>query len=131
VSALLRIETLAGDGRYAVTFRRVDGSEQAAVVQVCGDDVSAAEASLPQGWTRGSEAFRALVGAVLALHRARSTGPRTVALYDVEGGWDVMLGNVVLGDDGAPSCTAHGTMTAAAQDVWECAECGARAAYAA
>jgi hypothetical protein len=127
---LHRVEALAGDGRYAVTFQRADRSEQTAVVQVSGSDVSAAEASLPEGWTSDSDAFRAMAKAVVAVQQARETGPRAATLLDVDGGWDVMMGNVVLGDGGAPTCTAHGAMAAGADDVFECAECGARARYA-
>ena len=131
VAVLHRIEALAGDGRYAVTFQRADRSEQTAVIQVADGSVSAAEASLPEGWTRDSEAFGAMADAVLAVQRARGIGPRTAALIDVDGGWDVMMGNVMLGEAGVPTCTAHGDMAAGSDGVFECAECGARAAYAA
>jgi hypothetical protein len=67
--------------------------------------------------------------AVRAVHRARAAGPRTATLVDVDGGWDVMMGNVVLGEHGVPVCTAHGPMPVGAGGVYECAECGARAAY--
>jgi hypothetical protein len=130
VAAVLhKIEALAGDGRYAVTFQRADRSEQTAVVQVSGTDVSAAEASLPDGWTRDSDAFRAMAEAVLAVQRARSLGPKAAALSDVAGGWDVMMGNVVLNDAGVPTCTAHGEMVDQGEARWECAECGALASY--
>jgi hypothetical protein len=131
MALLHRIEALPGNGRFAVTFQRDDRSEQTAIVEVAGTDVSAAEASLPVGWTLESDAFRALAEAVLAVQRARGTGPKIMALSDVDGGWDVMMGNVVLAGDGAPTCTAHGPMTLGSDDVYECAECGARAAYAA
>ncbi len=125
-----RVEALAGAGRYAVTFQRPDSSEQSAVVQVSGDQVSAAEASLPDGWTRESDAFAALAEVLFALERARELGPVAAQLVDVDGGWDVMMGNVVLGDSGQPTCTAHGVMESGDGGVYECAECGARAAYA-
>jgi hypothetical protein len=125
-----RIEALAGNGRYAVTFQRDDRSEQTAVMQITGTEVTAAEASLPVGWTLDSEPFHALAEAVLAVDRARGTGPKTVALSDVDGGWDVMMGNVVLDGDRGPTCTAHGQMTLGANGIYGCAECGARAAYA-
>lgn len=128
---LHRIEALAGNGRYAVTFQRDDRSEQTAVVQISGAAVTAAEASLPVGWTLESEPFQALADAVLAVDRARGTGPKTMALSDVDGGWDVMMGNVVLDGDAVPTCTAHGQMTLGADGIYECADCGARAAYAA
>lgn len=122
---LRRVEALPGAGRYAVTFRRADGSEQAAVVEVAGGDVTVAEASLPAGWTRTGGAFGAVAEAVLAFARARGAVPSGSVLRDVPGGWDVMLGNVVL-DAGTPACTAHGAMTESA-GTWSCAECGARA----
>jgi len=131
VTRLHRIEALAGAGRYAVTFQRPDNSEQTAVVQVDGSSVSAAEASLPDGCTRDSEAFDAVAQTVLAMEHARSLGPAAAALVDVDGGWDVMMGNVVLGDSGVPTCTAHGSMDDSGTGTFECAECGARAAYAA
>jgi hypothetical protein len=128
---LHRIEALAGNGRYAVTFQRDDRSEQTAVVQISGTSVTAAEASLPAGWTLDSDPFQALADAVLAVDRARATGPKAVALSDVDGGWDVMMGNVVLGADSVPTCTAHGPMVLGADGIYECGECGARAAYSA
>lgn len=123
---LERIEALPGAGRFAITFRRDDGGEQTAVVDVTGDGVRVAEANLPDGWARDSDAFRATADAVRALHRARSAGPTVASLVDVEGGWDVGLGNVVLSGTGMPMCIAHGDMIAAAA-IYECAECGARA----
>lgn len=129
-AVLHRIEALAGEGRYAVTFQRADLSEQTAVVQIAGDQVSAAEASLPAGWTRGSAPYEAMASAVTALHAARSTGPKQAALIDVDGGWDVMMGNVVLGPNAVPTCSSHGAMTEQGDSRWSCSECGAAAAYA-
>jgi hypothetical protein len=128
VTRLHRIEALPGEGRYAVTFQRTDGVEQTAVVQLAGSGLDAAEASLPEGWTRTSAAFGVLAEAVRAVDAARGTGPPATALVDVDGGWDVMMGNVVLAGD-VPTCTAHGAMDPDA-DRFVCAECGARAAYA-
>lgn len=125
---LHRIEALAGQGRFTVTFRRPDGGEQATVVQVGDGAVEAAEAGLPAGWTLDSDAFRTLADAVLAVHRARQCGPAAPALADVDGGWDVMMGNVVLTGD-RPTCTAHGAMSAAGAGLYRCDECGARACY--
>jgi hypothetical protein len=127
VTRLHRIEALAGAGRYAVTFQRSDTSEQTAVVQVSGDEVGAAEASLPDGWTRTSDAFAAMADVLRSMERARALGPAVAQLMDVDGGWDVMMGNVILGDGGAPTCTAHGAMQALDHGVFQCAECGARA----
>ena len=127
MTRLHRIEALAGAGRYAVTFQCPDTSEHTAVVQVSGADVTAAEASLPDGWTRGSDAFAAMGEVLRTLERARALGPPAAQLMDVDGGWDVMMGNVVLGDSGVPTCTAHGAMEPRDDGVFECAECGARA----
>lgn len=126
-AVLQRIEALSGDGRYAVSFRRPDGSEQTAVFHAAAANVSVAEASLPEGWTLESEPFRATAQAVLAVENARSIGPLGAPLTDVDGGWDVSMGNVVLSDDEVPDCTAHGQMQPLGESVYECAECGARA----
>jgi hypothetical protein len=125
-AVLYRIEALPGAGRHAVTFRRADGTEQTAIVELSGDGVEVAEASLPSGWTRDSEMFAAIADAVRAFDRARRTAPTGPALRDVPGGWDVSLGNVVLGGTGQPTCTAHGEMTPRG-DLFTCAECGAQA----
>ncbi len=124
-AVLHRIEALPGAGRYAVTFRNPDGSEQTAVMHVDGDDIDVAEASLPPTWSRASDAFLACAAAVVAVHVARRSVTGGAALRDVEGGWDVMLGNVVL-TAASPACTAHGPMTESG-GVWTCSECGAQA----
>lgn len=124
----VRIEALPGSGRYTVAFRRSDGSEQAAVVEIRTGAVEVAEASLPPGWTRGSELFEAVAAAVVAFDAARSLVPAP-SLRDVDGGWDVSLGNVVLGPSGVPTCIGHGAMAPAQGAIgdgrYECAECGA------
>lgn len=123
---LHRIEALPGDGRYAVTFRRNDGGEQTAVAHLRDGDVEVAESALPVGWTLGSDVTRAALDAVTAVDAARRAGSAGVAtLRDVDGGWDVGLGNVVL-QGGVPHCTAHGDLVVDG-DVWVCPECGARA----
>jgi len=126
-AVLHRIEALPGDGRHAVTFRHADGTEQTAIVHLDEEEVDVAEASLPAGWTRDSELFRVTATAVRAFDEARrrvaTAGP---TLRDVAGGWDVSLGNVVLGPGGVPSCTAHGDMTLDGGS-YLCRECGARA----
>jgi hypothetical protein len=126
VAALLRIEALPGDGRYAVTFERADGSEQAAIMQITEDGVDVAEASLPAGWTRESAAFVATANAVRAFHDARTSASAGPALRDVEGGWDVSLGNVTLNESDTPTCVAHGEMSKIGHE-YVCPECGARA----
>jgi hypothetical protein len=109
-----------------VTFRLPDGTDQTAVVHVVRGRVDVADASLPAGWTRDSDAFAATIDAVLAVDAARRCAPAVATLRDVEGGWDVSLGNVVLGPDGVPMCTAHGAMSAK-DGVYVCTECDARA----
>lgn len=126
----VRIEALPGAGRYTVAFRRGDGGEQEAVVEIRTGTAEVAEASLPTGWTRESEVFRAVAAAVVAFDAARAMVP-TPALRDVHGGWDVSLGNVVLDPAGAPTCIGHGVMAEAHEANGECrfvcAECGAAA----
>lgn len=125
-AVLHRIEALPGDGRHAVTFQRPDGTEQTAIVHLAEDGIEVAEASLPFGWTRDSELFAVTAEAVRAFDAARRAAADAPALRDVPGGWDVSLGNVVLGDGGGPVCTAHGRM-AVERDLYTCPECGARA----
>jgi hypothetical protein len=124
-AVLHRIEALPGQGRYAVTFVRPDGGEQTATMQVGDGGVEVAEASLPNGWTRGTDAYRASADAVLAFAAARAHAAAVPTLRDVAGGWDVSLGNVVLGPAGTPVCTAHGEMPQAG-DAFTCPECGAQ-----
>jgi hypothetical protein len=126
VAALVRIEALPGEGRYAVTFERSDGSEQTAVMHLSDGDLQVADASLPAGWTRESEAFAAVAHALRSFAAARRHAPAAPSLRDVPGGWDVSLGNVVLGPTGVPTCTAHGAMSQTDAD-WLCTECYARA----
>jgi len=126
MGALIRIEALPGDGRYAVAFERADGSEQTAVMHLTEDGPMVADASLPAGWSRDSEAFAATEAAVVAFDAARRHAPAGPALRDVDGGWDVSLGNVVLGESGLPVCTAHGEMKAKGSE-YLCPECYARA----
>ena len=110
-----------------MTFRRGDGGEQTAIAPRGGtDELVVADAGLPTGWTHDTPAFDAAAAAIRALDAARRLAPVAAVLRDVAGGWDVGLGNVVLGPDACPTCTAHGAM----QDdggTWSCAECGARA----
>jgi hypothetical protein len=126
MAALIRIEVLPGDGRYAVSFERADGSEQTAVMHLTDEDVAVADASLPAGWTRDSQAFAATAAAVIAFDKARRHAPAAPALRDIEGGWDVSLGNVVLGASGSPVCTAHGEMIQTGGE-YLCTECYAKA----
>lgn len=125
-AVLHRIEALPGEGRYAVTFQRPDTSEQTAIVHLSDAHVDVAEASLPTGWTVASELFAATADAVRRFDEARRTSATAPALRDVPGGWDVSLGNVVLGEAGQPVCTAHGDL-AMADGAYACPDCGAQA----
>lgn len=127
MAALSRIEVLAGERRYAVSFERGDGSMQTAVVHLGEDGATVDETSLPPDWTRESPAFAAVAEAVVAFDSARRHAPAAPALRDVDGGWDVTLGNVVLGPSGTPTCSAHGEMTQTAEGHYLCPECAARA----
>jgi hypothetical protein len=130
MSAVLhRVEALPGEGRYAVTFQLGNGGEQTAVVQLGNGTVDVAEASLPTGWTPVSEQFVAAVGVLRAFDGARlaARGDGSVrVLGDVDGGWDVSLGNVALDEGGRPVCAAHGELEPAG-DRYRCPECGAQA----
>jgi len=126
-AALHAITAMPGAGRYAVTFRRLDGGEQTAVLELRETDVSVAEASLPDEWRPGAPGYPALIEVVRTLDAARSAPAASGAqLRDVAGGWDVMLGNVVLGADGVPHCIAHGALEQA-DGRYVCTDCGAAA----
>jgi hypothetical protein len=127
---LHRIEALPGEGRYSVTFRGTGGAEQNTVVHLTEDGLDAAPASLPGTWQPDTEAFALLVDAVAAFDRARRSDTAPADLLDVDGGWDVMIGNVVLLPANVVTCVAHGTMSLV-DEVWTCPECGARAVFAA
>ncbi len=122
---LHRIEALPGSGRYAVTFRRPDGSEQTATVSVGDGGIEVAEASLPTGWRTDDAEWAAVAAALSTFDAARRIRPQAATLQDVPGGWDVSLGNVVL-EGVTPTCTAHGALVDTA-GVWRCTECGAQA----
>lgn len=124
-AALQRIEALPGRGRYALTFVRPDGGAQITTVQIAYDGVHVAESALPPGWGTATDAFRAAADAVLAIDAARRHAPSAAGLSDVPGGWDVSLGNVVLGATGTPMCVAHGDLVGAAE-LYTCPECGAK-----
>jgi hypothetical protein len=64
---------------------------------------------------------------VAAFDEARRHAPAAPYLRDIDGGWDVSLGNVTLNASGEPTCTAHGEMTLSDNDEYLCTECYARA----
>lgn len=128
---LSKIEALAEPGCYLLTFALDTGEDRELVIRMRGDEPIVPAANSFEGWTPGSRVVTATVAAVRALHQARQgSGGATQRLLDVEGGWDVGIGNVVLSADGAPTCVGHGELTAAEGGVFRCGECGAAARYA-
>jgi hypothetical protein len=128
-AALHRIEALPGAGRYAVTFRDRSGAEHAAVAQVTGATVELPAARLPADWEPGGAAYPHLVAALVAIDTARRSAQAPAELIDVPGGWDVMIGTVLL-TDGIVTCAAHSAMRLTDSGEWVCPECGARAIFA-
>jgi hypothetical protein len=128
---LAKLEALPEPGCYLLTFALHAGENRELVVRMRGDEPIVPAANSFEGWTPGSRVVTATVAAVRALHQARvAGGGATQRLLDVEGGWDVGIGNVVLSDDGLPACVAHGELAAAEGGVFRCAVCGAAARYA-
>jgi hypothetical protein len=126
-----RIDALPKRGSFAVTLVLADGQEQIVVVAVDADGVAVLPAAnIPSGWSAESKSAKSLLTAVAAFHEARtiaSSGrPR---LLDIDGGWDVSIGNVLLGADGQPECVADGPMTRRGEQ-FVCEECGAAAIFA-
>jgi len=122
---------MPGGGRYSVTFQTSSGAEHSIVAQVTRDDVTIATSTLPSDWQADGPAHAQLVLALLAVDRARGLAQAPAELLDVDGGWDVMIGNVLL-EAGVVTCAAHGPMELDGS-VWRCLEpnCGAQALYAA
>lgn len=129
---LTRIEASPRAGEYAVTVALPDGSDRSLVMTVTDDGtVLLPAAAGVEGWPSDSASYRAVTEAVLAVDRARRVVPAGVQLQDVPGGWDVTLGNVVLGGAGQPQCVAHGALEAGDGGRWQCPECGAAALFGA
>ncbi len=128
---LHRIEALPRAGTYAVTFVMPDGQQRSVVMHATGGTVEVPEASRLDGWPSGSSSYQAALASVAATHNARElAGTGRVLLQDVEGGWDVSLGNVILSATG-PACVAHGDMELTRPALFTCATCGAAAIFAA
>ena len=126
---LHKIEALAEPGCYSLTFQ-LDGGDERAVVARMRGRLAALPANAFAGWPAGSASFQAVVAAVLAVHTARElAGPSHAQLVDVDGGWDVGLGNVVL-SEGRPSCVSHGPLEQVEAGIDRCQTCGAAACYA-
>jgi hypothetical protein len=71
-----------------------------------------------------------VLDAVRSVDRARhQVNGSNALLRDVDGGWDVGIGNIVLGEGSRPTCVAHGELELTEPATYECATCGARARY--
>ena len=93
-------------------------------------EVDIPAANLLDGWPATSASFRAALAVVAAVHSARElAGAGRNLLLDLDGGWDVSIGNVVLSAAGEPACVAHGAMAQTRPSVWTCPECGATGLY--
>jgi hypothetical protein len=128
---LQRIEALPKRGSYAVTLVLADGQERIVVITTDADGRPALPAAnLPDGWSPESRSAAALLDTVVAFHGARAiAGAGRARLVDIDGGWDVSIGNVIAAD-GGPECVSHGAMQPNGESVWACAECGAAAMFA-
>lgn len=127
---LRRIEALDEPGCYSVTFTLDTGADRAVVIRMRGDEPVLPSANSFAGWSPGSRIVTATIAVVRALHQARQiSGGSTARLLDVEGGWDVGIGNVVLSADGVPTCVGHGQLAPAGAGVFRCETCGAAARY--
>ncbi|HJQ00607.1 MAG TPA: hypothetical protein VJ851_03315 [Jatrophihabitans sp.] len=125
---LHKIEALAEPGCYSLTFQ-LDGGDERVVVARMRGELAALPANAFADWPTGSASYQAVVAAVLAVHTAREqAGPGQARLVDVEGGWDVGLGNVVL-NAGRPSCVSHGLLEQVDARTYRCPTCGAAACY--
>jgi hypothetical protein len=126
---LSKVEALAEPGCYSLTFTLVSGEERAVVARL-REGAVVIPATAFTGWSVDSATFGATVQAVQAVHAARELArPQGVRLLDVDGGWDVSLGNIVLDETGAPACVSHGPMAAADGGRFRCADCGAAATF--
>jgi hypothetical protein len=129
---LNRIEAMAEAGCYSVAFQLDAGAERSVILRFRDGDLRAPEANMIAGWSTDSASFQAMISAVRAVHEARElVGAQRPQLQDVDGGWDVGLGNVVLSETGDPACVADGDMQQVSPGLWQCPICGARARYSA
>ena len=127
---LSRIEALPQDGCYSVRFLMDDGQERSIVMRTDNGSVDVPDANLLDNWSRTSESFRAAMAAVRAVHEARElAGAGRPRLRDIDGGWDVAVGNVAISEAGRPVCVAHSTLEPAGSDSYLCAVCGAAALF--
>jgi hypothetical protein len=127
---LTKIEALSEPGCYSVTFTLTSGENRAVVMRMRGDEPVVPVAGSIPGWLPESAASTATIEVVRALHQARQlAGTTTSRLLDLDGGWDVGIGNVVLSAEGLPACVAHGSLEQAEPGVFRCPVCGAAARY--
>lgn len=128
---LLRtIEALDEPGCYSVTFTVGAGDDRALVIRMRGDEPVLPSADALPGWSPGSRIATGTIAVVRALHQARQgVGGSGGQLVDLDGGWDVGIGNVVLSAAGVPACVSHGDLAAAGAGVYRCDTCGAAARY--
>ena len=123
------IEASPRAGEYAVTLVMADGQPRSVLARVTGAAVEIPAANLG-GWAESARSYRAMVTAIAAVHEARTAaGAQRVLLQDIDGGWDVSLGNIVLGDAGQPVCIAHGDLEPRAGARYVCADCGAQGRF--
>lgn len=130
---LHRMEALPEAGCYAAYFILDGGTERSVVMKMDASvegGVLVPEANMVPGWSITSESFGAVLGAVRAFDYARERIDGVAAvLRDVPGGWDVSIGNIVLGAAGQPCCVAHGDLDLAQAATYACPACGAKALY--
>jgi hypothetical protein len=133
---LQRIEAVPEPDCYSVTFLLDGAHERSVIMKVTGSGdgaeriVQVPEANLIPGWSATSGSFRAVLAAVRAVDDARhETEDEPSLLRDQDGGWDVSVGNVVLGASGQPECVAHGELELVGSATYRCATCGAEALF--
>lgn len=125
---LQKIEALVEPGCYTLTFALPAGHEQAVVLRMRDGVPVLPSVNAFAGWSEDSAAAAAAV--VQALHQARElAGSPALRLTDLDGGWDVGLGNVILSEGGLPSCVAHGELDGRAAPIYRCESCGAGARF--
>lgn len=122
-----RVEALADDGAYTVTFLMPDNQERSVLLRVTDGTVTIPEANLIPGWAADSPSFGAALAAVHAARTLASCGRSQ--LLDLPGGWDVTLGNIVLSRAGQPNCVSHGDLEETEPSRYACPVCGAAALY--
>ena len=126
---LSKVEALTEAGCFTLTFALPTGEERAVVARLREGEVDLPAQAIT-GWSAGSASFAATVAAVQAVHAARELArPSGQRLHEVDGGWDVSLGNIVLDGAARPACLTHGTLDCGPDGLVRCPECGAAASY--